>query len=62
MTVSPQNTVVLIMGTPKMVPTFLGNPHIHIYIYMYVCMYVCMYDLTPIYSVIPDEAPVVKVP
>ena len=24
----PQNTIVLIMGTPKKVPLILGNPHI----------------------------------
>ena len=26
-----QNTIVLIMGTPKMVPLVLGNPHIETY-------------------------------
>ena len=24
----PQNTIVLIMGTPKRVPLILGNPHV----------------------------------
>ena len=24
----PQNTIVLIIGTPKMVPLILGNPHL----------------------------------
>ena len=25
----PQNAIVLILGTPKMVPPILGNPHMH---------------------------------
>ena len=36
----PQNTIILIIGTPKMVPLILGNPpHIHIYIYIYIHMH-----------------------
>ena len=31
----PQNTIILIIGIPRMVPLILGNPHIYIYIYIY---------------------------
>ena len=30
----PQNTIILIMGTPKRVPLILGNPHIGLFFHI----------------------------